>query len=268
VLHYQPVLDLRSGEVAAVEALIRWQHPQYGLLPPHDFIPAAESTGQIVEVGEWALLQACRQSQAWRADGLNVRMSVNLSARQFSAPDLVGSVERTLRATHMPAGMLELELTESMFADPGTSTHILRSLRALGVRVAIDDFGTGFSSLGYLTRFPVDTIKIDRIFIEQALLDRHAATVVGFMIALAHELGLQAIAEGVESEAQERLLRSHNCDLAQGFLHTPPLNAAACERWMHACRQGLRGADRANGYTHRRYAALPAATASPPATVS
>jgi EAL domain-containing protein (putative c-di-GMP-specific phosphodiesterase class I) len=232
VLHYQPVLDLRSGDVAAVEALIRWQHPQHGLLPPLDFIPTAESTGQIVEVGEWALVQACRQAQAWRQRGLPVRIAVNLSARQFSAPDLIGSVERTLRDTHMPPGMLELELTESMFADPTTSTVILECLRNLGVRVAIDDFGTGFSSLSYLTRFPLDTIKIDRSFVEEAVRDRHAATVVGFVIAMAHELDLQTIAEGVETDAQERLLVSHNCDLSQGFLHTPPLTAPECERWM------------------------------------
>jgi len=232
VLHYQPVLDLRSGDVAAVEALIRWQHPEHGLLPPLDFIPTAETTGQIVEVGEWALVQACRQAQAWRQDGLPVRIAVNLSARQFSAPDLIGSVERTLRDTNMPPGMLELELTESMFADPTTSTVILECLRSLGVRVAIDDFGTGFSSLSYLTRFPLDTIKIDRSFVAEATRRKHAATVVGFVVAMAHELELQVVAEGVESEDQERLLVSHNCDLSQGFLHSPPLTAPECERWM------------------------------------
>jgi EAL domain-containing protein (putative c-di-GMP-specific phosphodiesterase class I) len=232
LLHYQPVLDLRSGDVAAVEALIRWQHPQHGLLPPLDFIPTAESTGQIVEVGEWALQQACRQARTWREAGLAVRMAVNLSARQFSAPDLVGCVARTLRDTGTPPQMLELELTESMFADLDTSAAILGSLRALGVRVAIDDFGTGFSSLSYLTTFDLDTIKIDRSFVEQAVRDRHAATVVGFVIAMAHELELQAVAEGVETEAQERLLVSHNCDLLQGFLHSQPLPAHDCERWM------------------------------------
>jgi EAL domain-containing protein (putative c-di-GMP-specific phosphodiesterase class I) len=232
VLHYQPVLDLRSGDVAAVEALIRWQHPQHGLLPPLDFIPTAESTGQIVEVGEWALEQACRQAQTWREAGLPVRMAVNLSARQFSAPDLVGCVARTMHETEVPPDMLELELTESMFADPVTSTAILLRMRQLGVRVAIDDFGTGYSSLSYLLQFPLNTIKIDRTFVEQATEDPHAATVIGFMIAMAHELDLQVVAEGVETEAQERLLVAHNCDLSQGFLHTPALSAPECERWM------------------------------------
>ena len=232
VLHYQPVMDLRGGDVAAVEALIRWQHPQHGLLPPLDFIPAAESTGQIVEVGAWALEQACRQAQAWRERDLPVRMAVNLSARQFSAPDLVGCVARTLRETGVPPDMLELELTESMFADPVSSTAILLRLRQLGVRVAIDDFGTGFSSLSYVVQFPLNTIKIDRSFVEQATHDPHAATVVGFMIAMAHELELQVVAEGVETETQERLLVTHNCDLSQGFLHSPAMPAPVCERWM------------------------------------
>jgi len=232
LLHYQPVLDLRSGDVAAVEALIRWQHPQHGLLPPLDFIPTAERTGQIIEVGEWALQQACRQAGVWREAGLPVRMAVNLSARQFSAPDLVGCVARTLRDTGVPPDMLELELTESMFADPVTSTAILLRMRQLGVRVAIDDFGTGYSSLSYLLRFPLNTLKIDRSFLEQAGHDRHAAAVVGFMIAMAHELDLHVVAEGVESETQERLLVAHDCDLSQGFLHSPPMSAHDCERWM------------------------------------
>jgi EAL domain-containing protein (putative c-di-GMP-specific phosphodiesterase class I) len=232
VLHYQPVMDLRSGDVAAVEALIRWQHPQHGLLPPLDFIPTAESTGQIIEVGEWALEQACRQARAWSDSGLSVRMAVNLSARQFSAPDLVGCVARTLRETGVPPHMLELELTESMFADPVTSTAILLRLRQLGVRVAIDDFGTGWSSLSYVIQFPLNTIKIDRTFVEHATHDPHVATVIGFVIAMAHELELQAVAEGVETEEQERLLVTHNCDLSQGFLHSPAMTARECERWM------------------------------------
>ncbi len=232
VLHYQPVLDLRGGDVAAVEALIRWQHPQHGLLPPLDFIPTAESTGQIVEVGAWALEQACRQARAWREGGLPVRMAVNLSARQFSSPDLVTCVARTLRETGVPPDMLELELTESMFADPVSSTAILMRLRQLGVRVAIDDFGTGYSSLSYVTQFPLNTIKIDRSFVELAIHDHHADTVIGFVIAMAHELDLRVVAEGVESEAQERMLVAHGCDLSQGFLHSPALSAPECERWM------------------------------------
>jgi EAL domain-containing protein (putative c-di-GMP-specific phosphodiesterase class I)/GGDEF domain-containing protein len=232
VLHYQPVLDLRRGEVAAVEALVRWRHPRRGLILPLDFIPAAESTGQIVEIGAWALSEACRQARAWELTGIAVRMAVNLSARQFAAPGLVESVEQTLRETGLKPGMLELELTESMFADPDTSTTILERLHKLGVRVAIDDFGTGFSSLSYLTRFPLSTIKIDRSFIVQATREPHAAAVVTSVIAMAHELDLLVVAEGVETDDQEHFLVTRGCDLLQGFLHSHPLPAEACETWL------------------------------------
>jgi EAL domain-containing protein (putative c-di-GMP-specific phosphodiesterase class I)/GGDEF domain-containing protein len=232
VLHYQPVLDMRHGDVAAVEALIRWQHPARGLVPPLEFIPTAEHTGQIVAIGKWALMRACQQARTWERAGMPVRMAVNLSVRQFSAPDLVDHVEHALRETGLRPDRLELELTESMFADPVTSTRILERLHRLGVRVAIDDFGTGFSSLSYLTRFPLDTIKLDRSFISQAAHDRDAAAVVGSVIAMAHELNLKAVAEGVETEEQERLLKTQGCDLLQGFLHSPPLAARDCERWL------------------------------------
>ncbi|HST56829.1 MAG TPA: GGDEF domain-containing phosphodiesterase [Solirubrobacteraceae bacterium] len=232
VLHYQPVLEPRHGDVAAVEALIRWQHPQGALIQPLDFIPTAEDTGQIVAIGEWALMQACRQARAWERAGMPVRMAVNLSARQFSEPDLVDCVARALHETGLQPRLLELELTESMFADPDTSTAILERLHAMGVRVAIDDFGTGFSSLTYLTRFPLDTIKIDRSFVSQATENRDAAAVVSSVITMAHELGLQAVAEGVETKSQERFLLAHGCDLLQGFLHSPPLPALECERWL------------------------------------
>jgi EAL domain-containing protein (putative c-di-GMP-specific phosphodiesterase class I)/GGDEF domain-containing protein len=232
VLHYQPVLDLRDGEVTAVEALVRWRHPQRGLILPLDFIPTAENTGQIVEIGAWALSQACRQARAWELAGISVRMAVNLSARQFAAPGLVECVQQTLRETGLKPAMLELELTESMFADPDSSTAILGRLHKLGVRVAIDDFGTGFSSLSYLTRFPLNTIKIDRSFIGQATREPHAAAVVTSVIAMAHELGLLVVAEGVETDEQEHFLVTRGCDMLQGFLHSHPLPADACEAWL------------------------------------
>ncbi len=257
VLHYQPVLDMRHGDVTGVEALIRWQHPERGLIPPLEFIPTAEDTGQIVAIGRWALMRACRQAKAWEQEGMPVRMAVNLSARQFSAPDLVGHVEQALRETGLRPDRLELELTESMFADPVTSTRILERLHALGVRVAIDDFGTGFSSLSYLTRFPLDTIKIDRSFICQAAYDRDAEAVVGSVISMAHDLNLKAVAEGVETEQQERLLVAHGCDLLQGFLHSPPLPAGDCERWLR------RHLGRPLGGLGRPQAALLTATRSP-----
>ena len=232
VLHYQPVLGLGSGEVVAVEALIRWQHPQRGLIPPMDFIPVAEQSGQIVALGKWVLTQACRQARNWQAEGLRVRMAVNLSARQFAAPDLVDFVARTLKETGLDPSMLELELTESVLAQDEASVVILERLRSLGVHVAIDDFGTGFSSLSYLTRFPLDTIKLDRTFISRATRDQDAASVLSSMIAMVHGLGLRTVAEGVETSEQQRLLIAHGCDLVQGFLHSPPLPAEACQQWL------------------------------------
>ncbi|MGH2831239.1 MAG: putative bifunctional diguanylate cyclase/phosphodiesterase, partial [Solirubrobacteraceae bacterium] len=232
VLHYQPMLGLGSGEVVAVEALIRWQHPQRGLIPPMDFIPVAEQTGQIVPLGKWVLATACRQARDWQAQGLRVRMAVNLSARQFAAPDLVDFVARTLKETGLDPSLLELELTESVLVEDEASVGILERLRGLGVHVAIDDFGTGFSSLSYLTRFPLDTIKLDRTFITRATRDRDAASVLSSMIAMVHGLGLRTVAEGVETSEQQRLLIAHGCDLVQGFLHSPPLPAEACQHWL------------------------------------
>lgn len=232
VLHYQPMLGLSSGEVVAVEALIRWQHPERGLIPPMDFIPVAEQTGQIVALGEWVLARACRQAREWQAQGLRVRMAVNLSARQFAASDLVDFVARTLKETGLDPGLLELELTESVLAEEEASVGILERLRALGAHIAIDDFGTGFSSLSYLTRFPVDTVKLDRRFITRATGDHDAASLLSSMIAMVHGLGLVTVAEGVETSEQQRLLIAHGCDLVQGFLHSPPLPAEACEHWL------------------------------------
>jgi EAL domain-containing protein (putative c-di-GMP-specific phosphodiesterase class I) len=260
VLHYQPVLDLQHGEVEAVEALIRWRHPQKGLIPPIDFIPVAEQTGQIVEIGKWVLARACRQARTWERQGIRVRMAVNLSVRQFSAPDLTDFVDRTLRETGLDPGRLELELTESMLADPDVSAAILGRLRDLGVRLAIDDFGTGFSSLSYLTRLPLDTLKVDRSFIAQAADDRDARSLLGSVISMAHKLGLRAVAEGVETAEQQRFLLSQDCDLLQGFLHSPALPAEDCERWLRehlTHTPGRSPAEQANPRT-------PAPTRSPP----
>lgn len=232
VLHYQPMLGLSSGEVVAVEALVRWQHPERGLIPPMDFIPVAEQTGQIVALGKWVLARATRQAREWQAQGLRVRMAVNLSARQFAAPDLVDFVSSTLRETGLDPSLLEFELTESVLAEDEASVGILERLRELGVGVAIDDFGTGFSSLSYLTRFPLDTIKLDSTFVRRATRDQDAASVLSSMIAMVHGLGLRTVAEGVETSEQQRLLIAHGCDLVQGFLHSPPLPAEACEHWL------------------------------------
>jgi EAL domain-containing protein (putative c-di-GMP-specific phosphodiesterase class I) len=237
-LHFQPMLD-RDGRVVAMEALIRWQHPEMGLVPPLEFIPSAERTGQIVPICEWVLAEASRHAAAWERAGVPVRVAVNLSARQFSDPNLVVTVARILRRSGMNPNLLELELTESMLAHPETGAAILNRLHLLGVRVAIDDFGTGFSSLSYLTRLPIDVIKIDRSFVGQVGHDPDAAAVISAVIAMAHHLSLKTVAEGVETEQQARFLAAEGCDLVQGFLYSEPLPAVECEAWLHENMSGV-----------------------------
>jgi EAL domain-containing protein (putative c-di-GMP-specific phosphodiesterase class I)/GGDEF domain-containing protein len=234
VLHYQPILHLPGDEVAAVEALIRWQHLDLGRVPPDEFIPTAENSGEIVAIGKWVIAEACRQARTWEKEGMPVRVAVNLSPRQLQEPDLTDYVSKVLQETGLQPELLELELTESMYAEPETAIAVLKRLHILGVRVSIDDFGTGFSSLSYLARFPRDTLKLDRSFIAQTTRDNDVAAVVGSVILMAHELGVQTVAEGVETEEHLDFLLAHNCDLSQGYLHSPPLPADEAEKWLRA----------------------------------
>lgn len=224
-LFYQPKVDLRSGCIVGSEALIRWFHPQRGMISPADFIPLAEETGLIVPIGKWALLEACRQSQAWQAEGLpELSVAVNLSARQFRTGDLLKTVREVLERSGLAPELLELELTESMIMDePLNAAATMHSLKQLGVGLSLDDFGTGYSSLNYLRRFPVDNLKIDRSFINDVTTDPSGASVVASVIAIAHNLGIAAIAEGVETRDQFRFLADNGCDLMQGFLFSKPL---------------------------------------------
>jgi EAL domain-containing protein (putative c-di-GMP-specific phosphodiesterase class I)/GGDEF domain-containing protein len=245
VLHYQPILHLPGDEVAAVEALIRWQHNDLGRIPPDEFIPTAERGGEIVQIGKWVIAEACRQARTWEQDGMPVRVAVNLSPRQLQEPDLTDYVSRVLQETGLQPELLELELTESMYAEPETAIAVLKRLHMLGVRVSIDDFGTGFSSLSYLARFPRDTLKLDRSFIAQTTHDNDVAAVVGSVILMAHELGVQTVAEGVETEEHLDFLLAHDCDLSQGYLHSPPLPADEAERWLrsHGAQEHLEEVD-------------------------
>jgi EAL domain-containing protein (putative c-di-GMP-specific phosphodiesterase class I) len=224
VLHYQPQVDPRTGATAAVEALLRWNHPERGLVSPLSFIPAAEASGLIVEIGAWALRTACLQSRAWRESGLSpVRMAVNLSARQFSDPRLAERVEDAIEEAGLEASDLELEVTESLVADhPDQAGRVARRLREDGVRLMIDDFGTGFSSLSSLKRFPVDGLKIDRVFVQQLPGDRHDAAITKTMLWLAGELSLETVAEGVETREQRDYLAGLGCGLIQGYLVGAP----------------------------------------------
>lgn len=225
VIHYQPRVDVASGAVCAVEALIRWQHPRLGLVPPGRLVPIAEQTRLIVPIGEWVLREACRQGRAWIDEGLGeLRVAVNLSAAQFDQQDLARTIGAILMETGLPPNLLEIELTESIaMRHPESTIETLLELRAMGVRSAIDDFGTGYSSLSYLKRFPIDALKIDRSFVRDLVVDPDDANIARAIIALAHNLRLRVVAEGVETRAQMQLLVEDGCDEIQGFLTGRPM---------------------------------------------
>ncbi|MCL2075441.1 MAG: EAL domain-containing protein [Betaproteobacteria bacterium] len=227
-LHYQPQIDIHSGMIHGVEALVRWQHSTRGLLAPGVFIPLAEKSGYIDMLGDWCLETACRQFVEWQEKGIHVeRVAVNVAARQLRDPDFSEKVLKVVRETGMPPSGLEIELTESsMLDDPERVFGIFSKLRQAGIRIAIDDFGTGYSSLSYLSRYPVDVIKIDKSFIDHVDVDKDALSVVQAIIALAHALKMAVVAEGVETEAQRRVLVGLNCDLLQGFLYSRPCPAS------------------------------------------
>jgi diguanylate cyclase (GGDEF)-like protein len=229
-LEYQPVVSTTTEEIVAVEALVRWRHPERGIVPPLDFIPVAEESGVLIPMGAWILSEACRQGRAWqRRFGAPLRMSVNISARQLHEETLVDTVRRTLRATGFDARSLELEITETAaMRDARHTAQILGALRAMGVRVALDDFGTGYSSLSHLVRLPVSTVKIDRSFVRDLLTVPEHAAVAASVIALGHRLGLTVVAEGVETIGERGVLRDEGCDEIQGFLYSRPLAAEEC----------------------------------------
>ncbi|NJN46563.1 MAG: EAL domain-containing protein [Candidatus Competibacteraceae bacterium] len=238
ILEYQPCLDLMSGQMTSVETLIRWQHPQLGLIPPARFIPLAEQTGMIVAIGEWVLRTACIQASTWKRDGLPpLRLAVNLSARQFRQPDLPQRIAAILHETNFSAHALELEITESMvMQDPSRTQHILNEIKAMGITVAIDDFGTGYSSLSYLKRFPIDYLKIDQSFVGDIPTDTDDMAITRAIVALAKSLRLRVIAEGVETLEQQTFLTREGCEEGQGFLFGKPqsaqqLQALLSRRW-------------------------------------
>src|SRR5215207_1073796 len=225
---YQPKVGLQSGRIAGVEALVRWEHPTRGLVPPAEFIPVVEETGLIIPIGDWILGEACRQARDWQEQYPSAPplvMNVNLSARQFRQPNLAAEVARVLRETGLNPSSLELEVTESiMLDDADSASQTLRRLKNLGVRIAIDDFGTGYSSLSYLTRFPVDTLKVDRSFVARMGHEAEVTAIVQAVITLAKKLGLEVVAEGVERFEQLEQLREMECDLAQGYYFAKPLS--------------------------------------------
>ena len=240
-LAYQPQVDLRSGRVLAVEALLRWRHPQFGLVPPSKFIPVAEESGLIVAIGAWVLRTACLAARGWHDAGIGLSVTVNVSGRQFRRTTLVDTVRGALTESGLAPGCLDLEFTESVVLDDAESAvEILEALKGMGCRISVDDFGTGYSSLSFLSRFPVDTLKIDRSFVSgiaAATIDRRSEAVVSSIIALAQSSRLRVIAEGVETDAQLAFLRDRRCDRMQGFHFSPPLASDAVQGFM--TRRGL-----------------------------
>ncbi|MEM8514564.1 diguanylate cyclase (GGDEF)-like protein/PAS domain S-box-containing protein [Massilia sp. MP_M2] len=231
VLHYQPQVDMKTGQIVGMEALIRWNHPELGMVPPGRFVGVAEETGLIVPIGAWVMRTACAQNKAWQLAGYpRLRVAVNLSARQFGAADLMASLEATLQETGLDAACLEIELTESLFmSDVTPAVELLHRMKALGINLSIDDFGTGYSSFSYLSRFPIDVLKIDRSFVADITHDANDAAIVTSIIALAHNLKLAVIAEGVETLAQLDYLRTHGCDEMQGYYFSKPVPAGEFE---------------------------------------
>ncbi len=244
VLHYQPRVDLDSGCIVGAEALIRWQHPERGLLPPKEFIPLAEDAHLVIPIAEWVIGAVCKQVAAWQAAGLRpIPVAVNLAAPHLRERALPELVERVLREHSLPSSVLEIEVTESILMhDPELSLANARRLAEFGVKLSIDDFGTGYSSLSYLKRLPIASLKIDQSFVRDIATDPDDAAIITAIIAMAHSLNLRVVAEGVETEAQRAFLKAHGCDEFQGFLFGHPVGAAEFARSM-ALAQHDRGAE-------------------------
>ncbi|KEO81774.1 putative bifunctional diguanylate cyclase/phosphodiesterase [Tumebacillus flagellatus] len=236
VVYYQPRVNIVTGQIMGMEALVRWQHPELGLVPPGQFIPLAEETGLILPIGSWVLETACRQNKAWQDAGYPpMHVAVNLSGRQFQSPGLVERVMQVLEETGLEPQYLELEITESItMHDVDFSISVLRELSAMGILISIDDFGTGYSSLNYLKHFPINTLKIDQSFVREITIDPYNAAIVTTVIYLAQNLKLKVIAEGVETEEQLSYLRDHQCDEMQGYLFSRPVPAEEFEKILRA----------------------------------
>lgn len=240
VLYYQPKIDIKSGRIIGVEALVRWQHPVRGMIPPSEFIPIAEETGLIAQLDEWVLWAACEQNKKWQEIGIpSFSVAINLSSSQFASARLIDLVENVLCETGLKPEYVELEITETMTMDVEHAIPTLEKLNALGVQISIDDFGTGYSSMNYLTKFAINRLKIDRSFIWNIEKSVSDSNIVSTIIRMAHNLGLKVIAEGVEDHKQLQFLREHGCDEVQGFIYSKPVSAEEIEMQYQEIQQGI-----------------------------
>ncbi|MDF5710826.1 MAG: EAL domain-containing response regulator [Nostoc sp. S4] len=233
-IYYQPIVDIASGKIVAAESLLRWQSPELGIIYPTEFIPLAESTGLIIPIGKWVLKRVCEQLKSWRNLGIfSLNIAVNLSVIEFNQQDFIQEIINFIETNELQAECLELEITESMILqDVNSAVVTMNKLRTLGVKIAIDDFGTGYSSLIYLKSLPINTLKIDRYFIHNVATDPQKSAITKALIQMAHNLNLNVVAEGVETEAELAFLHQHNCNFMQGFLFSRPLPAVEFENLL------------------------------------
>ncbi|ABA20272.1 Putative diguanylate phosphodiesterase (EAL domain) with Response Regulator Receiver modulation [Trichormus variabilis ATCC 29413] len=233
-VQYQPIVDIASGKIVAAESLLRWHSPELGFVSPSEFIPLAESTGLIVPIGQWVIANVCHQIKSWHDSGVDfLTISVNLSAMEFNKPDLIQRITESLKTNNIAPHYLEIELTESMIMqDLNSAIFTMNKLQSLGVRLAIDDFGTGYSSLIYLKNLPVNTLKIDRYFIHNVAKDKQKSAITKALVEMAHNMNMQVVAEGVETESELYFLKQNKCDAMQGFLFSRPLPAVEFENFL------------------------------------
>jgi diguanylate cyclase (GGDEF)-like protein/PAS domain S-box-containing protein len=236
-LYYQPKVHLKTGKIVGFEALIRWNHPEMGLVSPDKFIPIAEESGLIIPIGKWVLFEACKQNKQWHNRGFETIISVNLSPRQFKQTNMVQIITETLHSTGLKPQYLEFEITESMTADIKQTLSTLKELKSLGIQISIDDFGTGFSSLNYLKEFPIDTLKIDQSFVMELYKNPNDETIVKTIISMAHNLNLNVVAEGIETQEQLIFLQEHVCNVGQGYFFSKPLSASDLEEKFQEIEQ-------------------------------
>lgn len=233
IVHYQPLVEVETGRIIGMEALLRWNRPGVGIVSPSDFIPTAEETGMIISIGEWVLNRACRQNKEWQNAGYSkIRVAVNISPRQFEQSNFIDTVKGALRVSGLDASYLELEITEDAIKDVKEASKTLKKLKEIGVKISLDDFGTGYSSLSYLKKLPIDTLKIDKSFISDVTLSERELALTTAVINMGHNLKLKVLAEGVENEEQLTILKNNNCDVVQGFYYSRPVNAEAFEKLL------------------------------------